>query len=502
MSGRLGSAMSADQALALTAPAEQGARAARLTQSWQVLTLALFAFDALALGVSFALSYVFRFKIGIPLLETVQYSGAFYSSVAFWVIPVWMALFALYHLYDRRFLFSGFQEYIRVVNACTAGMIVVIVASFLDTGLIISRGWLLLTWLFAIAIVANERFVARRALWTLRRRGWFLTPTIIVGANEEGRALAEQFVSDRGSGTQVLGFIDNASPPGTVAVEGLKVLGGIEDLPEVVRSSGVKEIVVAMTALPREDFLDLYRDFGQAPGLELRLSSGLFEILTTGVVVQDSGGVPLMTPQRVRITGLDAVFKAVLDYVGTILTLLVLWPLMVLIAALIKLDSPGSAVHRRKVLGRGGRPFHAYKFRTMVSNADEVMASNPELQKAFAEGYKLRTDPRVTRVGAFVRKWSLDELPQLLNVLRGEMSLVGPRMIVPDEAPRYGKWQLNLLTVKPGITGPWQVQGRSDLPYDERVKLSMHYIRNYSIWLDLQILLRTIVVVLRRQGAY
>ncbi|HEX9016044.1 MAG TPA: sugar transferase [Chloroflexota bacterium] len=494
--------MSVEHAFTLAAATDRPARAGRLTRSWHLLIVALFGLDALALGFSFALSYIVRFRIGLPLLETVSHSRTFYTSIAFWVIPVWLGLFAVYHLYDRRFLFAGFQEYIRIVNSCTAGMIAVVVVSFLDNGLIISRGWLLLTWLFAILFVATERFAARRVLRSLRRRGWFLTPTVIVGANEEGKALAEQFICDQGAGTQVLGFIDDSREPGTAVVEGLKVVGGVQDLREVVRSLEIKEIVVAMTALPREVFLDLYRGFGQEQGLELKFSSGLFEILTTGLVVNESGCVPLMTPQRVRITGVDALLKSALDYLGALCGLLILWPLMLAIALLIKLDSPGPAIHRRKVLGRGGRAFYAYKFRSMVADADAMLLANEALRRAFADGYKLRRDPRVTRVGSLLRKTSLDELPQLLNVLRGEMSLVGPRMIAPDEALRYGKWQLNLLTVKPGITGPWQVHGRSDIEYDERVKLSMHYIRNYSIWLDLEILVRTLWVVVRRTGAY
>ena len=138
----------------------------------------------------------------------------------------------------------------------------------------------------------------------------------------------------------------------------------------------------------------------------------------------------------------------------------------------------------------------------MLVNADEVLAASPGLQEAFAPGFKLVVDPRVTRLGRFLRRTSLDELPQLINVLRGEMSLVGPRMIAPEEAIRYGKWQRNLFTVKPGITGPWQVQGRSDLPYEQRVRLSMQYIRDYTFWLDLGILVRTIFVVLRGKGAF
>jgi len=462
----------------------------------------LAAGDAAALGAAFALAYLIRFKAGIPLVQTPPHSVAFYSSVAFWTIPAWLSLFALYRLYDWYHVFAGLQEYGGVMSACTSGVIVVIVVSFLDKGLYISRGWLLLVWVLAILAVTTSRFIARRLLRLLRSRGSLVSPTVIVGANEEGRALAEQLLGDPCSGTRLIGFVDGELPAGVAVVGGLRVLGGLSELEQIVRSGEASEVVVAMTALPREGLLDLYRRLGYLRGIEIRLSSGLFEILTTGVRVQQINYVPLITPQRVRITGIDACLKAALDYLGAALGLVLLSPLLLALALLVRLDSPGPALHRRLVLGRGGRRFGAFKFRTMVANADEVLAANPELCAAFRQGHKLKADPRVTRLGRFLRRTSLDELPQLVNVLRGEMSLVGPRMIAPDEVARYGKWQLNLLTVKPGITGPWQVQGRSDLPYEERVRLSMHYIRNYTIWLDLAILLRTVTAVLRGSGAY
>jgi lipopolysaccharide/colanic/teichoic acid biosynthesis glycosyltransferase len=153
-------------------------------------------------------------------------------------------------------------------------------------------------------------------------------------------------------------------------------------------------------------------------------------------------------------------------------------------------------------MGLNGKQFYAYKFRTMVINGDEVLAQHPELQEELARNHKLKNDPRVTRIGAFLRKYSLDELPQLFNVLKREMSLVGPRMISPEEVAMYKQFDMNLLTVLPGITGIWQVSGRSDISYEERVRLDMYYIRNWSIWLDLQILFQTIPAVLKSRGAY
>jgi exopolysaccharide biosynthesis polyprenyl glycosylphosphotransferase len=471
-------------------------------EHWPLLTAALLAFDGLALTAAFALAYLVRFKAGLPLLLTPSHDLAFYSSVAFWAIPAWLGLFAVYRLYDRRRLFVGVHEYGRIFNACTAGLIAVMAISFLDVTLSISRGWLLLTWCLSIGLVCLARFGVRRLVRQLRRRGWFLVPTVIVGANEEGKALAEQFLADAGGGTRVVGFVDTALPTGTDVIGGRQVLGSLADIQGLVGRWGVRELVIAPTALARHELLELYQLLGHHDSVRLRLSSGLFEVLTTGVEVQESGGVPLMTPQRVRITGADALLKSTLDYAIAATALLLLAPLLLILGLLVKLDSRGPILYRRRVLGRAGKPFDAFKFRTMIVDAERRRAATlirfPDRRRPANQ----RTDPRVTRFGRFLRRTSLDELPQLLNVLRGQMSLVGPRMIAPDEAAQYGKWQLNLVTVKPGITGPWQVRGRSDLAYDERVRLSMHYIRNYSLWLDLEILLRTVGVVLKGKGAY
>ncbi|MCX7854497.1 MAG: exopolysaccharide biosynthesis polyprenyl glycosylphosphotransferase, partial [Anaerolineae bacterium] len=205
---------------------------------------------------------------------------------------------------------------------------------------------------------------------------------------------------------------------------------------------------------------------------------------------------------RTRITGMDALMKTILDYIGAAMLLVLLSPLFLLIALAVRLDSPGPIIYRRRVVGLNGRVFDAYKFRTMIVDADAYLESHPELKREWEETGKIRNDPRVTRVGKWLRRTSLDELPQLVNVLKGQMSLVGPRMITPAELARFGRWQHNLLTVKPGLTGLWQVSGRADLSYEERVRLDMYYIRNYTIWLDLRLLLHTVRVVLQGKGAY
>jgi exopolysaccharide biosynthesis polyprenyl glycosylphosphotransferase len=389
-----------------------------------------------------------------------------------------------------------------VFNACTTGMMIVIVASFLYPDLVIARGWLLLSWLLVTLMVGLGRFAVRRSVYRMRARGRFLTATIIVGADEEGKAIAEQLASNPTSGVWLAGFIDDQLPKGTEVLPGLRVLGSTNVTRALVHNLGVQELIVSSTALSREKLLELFHSFGNSDDVNVRLSSGLFEIVTTGLRVQEVGHVPLLSVNRMRLTGADVVLKRILDYVGATLGLIALSPIFLVIAIAIKRSSPGPVFHRRRVVGAGGKEFDAFKFRTMVTNADEVLEQNPELKAEFEKNFKLKDDPRVTTIGNILRKTSVDELPQLFNVLRGEMSLVGPRMITAGEVAKYGKWRLNLHTVKPGITGLWQVSGRSEVDYEGRVRLDMHYIRNYTVWSDLQVLFQTIPAVLRKEGAY
>jgi exopolysaccharide biosynthesis polyprenyl glycosylphosphotransferase len=491
-------------ALSSARPAAQ-ARAARPARTQRRVLLALLvAADTFALMAAFSLAYLTRFaNPWLPYLKT--YSLTFYSTLVFWVIPFWLLIFMMQGLYDHDRLFGGVDEYARVANACTFGVIVVILYSFLDRSdsSTFSRLWLVFAWLYGIGCVMLERFLLRRFVYWRRQHGHFRRRALVLGTNAEAQAIAEQLRAADTTGLEIAGFVaeDDHVPPLP-----LPLLGPLSDLGELVAKQNVDEIIVASTAVTREQLLETYNAFGLDEDVELRLSPGLFEILTTGARVKQTGSVPLVSLNHLRITGLDAWLKSALDLGLIVLSLPVSLPLFLALCALIKLDSPGPVIHRRRVLGLRGQPFDAYKFRTMAVDAEDRLAAlldkDPALHAEYERTRKLKQDPRVTRSGAWLRRTSLDELPQLLNVLRGHMSLVGPRMIAPAEIELYGKWWMNLLTVKPGLTGPWQVMGRSDLPYDERVRLSMGYVRNHSIWLDLQILYQTIGVVLSGKGAY
>ncbi len=261
-------------------------------------------------------------------------------------------------------------------------------------------------------------------------------------------------------------------------------------------------MILASSALSRETIVEIFQGYGFSEQVNIRFSSGLFEIMSTGLRVKELASTPLIEVNQVRLTKVEHFVKMMMDYTLTLSGLFFFAPILVLIAILVKLDSPGPVLYKRRVMGMGGQEFDAFKFRTMRVDGDQILAQYPDLQAKLAIEHKLVDDPRITRVGRFLRRFSLDEIPQLFNVLLGQMSLVGPRMISPPELAAYGQWEMNLLTVKPGLTGLWQISGRSDLAYDDRVKLDMHYIRNYSIWLDVFIIWRTIPAVLRGRGAY
>jgi len=280
------------------------------------------------------------------------------------------------------------------------------------------------------------------------------------------------------------------------------VIGNLNDIENVIEDHRIEEIIIASSALRRKQVLNIFGTIAPINDINLRLSSGLFEIISTGMRVKELAYVPLIEVNKNRLSGLDAGIKLVMDYVLTIIILLFAWPVVLLISLLIIIDSPGSPFFRRRVMGINGTVFDAFKFRTMYKDGDDQLKGNPELQNALERDYKLIDDPRITKVGYYLRRFSLDELPQLINVLLGQMSLVGPRMISPPEMRKYSQWGMNLLTVKPGITGLWQISGRSDLSYDDRIKLDMQYIRNWTLWLDFYIILATIPAVILGKGAY
>ncbi len=467
----------------------------------------LLASDATMLLLAFASAYWLRFQGGLAISGDVVPVLNSYIHLAWILIPIWLGLFALLRVYDFQHLLGGTSEYARAINGCTSGMMIVVAASFVDPTFIISRGWLVMAWALSCLFVCSARLVLRRLAYTLRSQGFFVTPVVIVGTNSEAISLATQLRDSANSGVGVVGFVSESDSTAldrsSNVLVGLPIVGTLDSLHEVIQQNNVEEVIIATTALSREQRIETAVKLADIPEITMSLSSGLYEIFTTGVQVRTKNSVPLMSLNRVRLDPIELTLKALLDYLVILVAAPTLLLVFTAIGLLVKLDSPGPIFYRRRVLGVGGKEFDAFKFRTMVINGDEVLAQHPEKLAELKATHKLKDDPRVTRMGQFLRRTSLDELPQILNVLLGQMSLVGPRMIHPDEGAMYGELKSNLLTVKPGLTGLWQVSGRSDISYAERINLDMHYIRNYTIWLDLQILFfQTLPAVFAKRGAY
>ena len=471
---------------------------------WRLFLIALVLNDILMTGFAFRLAYLIRFELGFDIFYDQSIPSVnFYQNLVFVLIPVWFFIFGALGIYNRRYLLGGTREYALVFNGTTLGMFALIAAGFLLPELIFARGWLILAWGFSFFFIALGRFSLRRVIYSLRQFGYFLSPAVIVGANDEGFSLAEQLVAWRASGLHIMGFVDKKFPAGTLLTQDLYALGTVEQLPVIVNKYQVEEIILATSAFTtRDSLLDIFKSYGVASGVNVRMSSGLYEIITTGLTVKEFANVPLVGINQVRLSRTDRIMKSVLDYSLTIPTLIFLSPLFAAIGIAIKLDSPGPVFHRRKVLGVNGREFRAWKFRTMIVDGDSLIDADPALKAELEANYKLKNDPRITNLGHFLRKTSLDELPQLFNVISGDMSLVGPRMITCPELDKYDQWDINLLTVRPGITGLWQVSGRSDVSYEQRVSYDMYYVRNWTIWLDLQLLFQTIPAVIKKRGAY
>jgi exopolysaccharide biosynthesis polyprenyl glycosylphosphotransferase len=468
------------------------------------LFISLLVFNDILMGILGILAaYLIRFFSNLPLFENnVTPSSIHYSLLLLNILVIWIVVFSFSGLYDRKNLLAGAREYSLLFNATTLGVFFFIAIGFLSKDILFARAWLVITWVLSFLFIGLGRFAIRRLVLILRERGFLISRAVIVGANEESRLLAGQLIDWKYSGLFIVGFIDDQAPPGAVFYQNLSILGNLEDLDNLIRQCAVQEVILSGSALTRGQVLQLFNQYGVSDQVKLRMSSGLYEILTTGLQVQEFASVPLIAVNKLRLTGTDQIIKTSLDYLLTVPGLIFFIPIFIIVAILIKLDSKGPVFYRRRVMGINGHQFDAFKFRTMFVNGEEILDRYPDLKAELLKNYKLKIDPRVTRMGKWLRKTSLDELPQIFNILLNQMSLVGPRMISPEELPEFKQWGMNLLTIKPGLTGLWQVSGRSDVTYENRVRLDMYYIRNWSIWLDLQVLFRTIPTVLSRRGAY
>ena len=452
-----------------------------------VAVLALAVFDAALSTGAFIGAYLLRFSSddSLPALSFPQYG--LLAGIQGLLTTALLAMHGLYEVDRPRGWAVRFRG---IVSATSTAAILTLFASYMLGDQSLSRLWLAVGWVISVVAVVLWRIVAQRLYTRLREIVAPRNRVLIVGANRLGRQLAAELEDLR-----IMGYVDNGSD-----VEHLDfpLLGPISQLGELVDAYAVDELVIALPNSRREQISRiLARGFHRH--VRVNLLPDLGELLPERFGIQELGGrhyvgfVPVAA-----VSWLKRAFDLVLVGAGIV----AIAPLLLAVALAVKFDSPGPIFFRQERVGKHGRHFSMLKFRSMDVGADKQLELLRAKNEATGPLFKMKNDPRVTRVGRILRRWSIDELPQLFNVLAGDMSLVGPRPPLPSEVEEYEDWQLGRLRAVPGLTGLWQVSGRSEVPFHDMVRLDLHYIRNWSLALDFEILLRTIPAVLTNRGAY
>ncbi|MEO8477663.1 MAG: sugar transferase [Actinomycetota bacterium] len=408
-----------------------------------------------------------------------------------------LCLYAGFHLYDA-YRYAPAEEFRRIIFAVSMGVGSILVVSFWSKA-DYSRLWLAIAWATALFAALASRRLWHGYIHRQRVQGRLSFPTVVVGTNAEAQHLA-RLMQLPSFGFRAIAMVSTDLAPGIPAGD-VPVMGTVADLRDVIRDVGAECVFVAASALSAFE-MGYVAKAVRLEGVEVRVTATLPEVLSSRVAVQSLGGVTALSLRPARLTGTQVVIKRAFDIAVAGLGLLLVSPVLATIALAVKLTSPGPVLFRQKRVGHRGRPFTMLKFRTMQVGADRMVDELREQHGVEGLMFKLKDDPRVTAVGRFLRKVSLDELPQLLNVVIGDMSLVGPRPPLPEEVTRYEDWQFDRLEVPPGISGLWQVSGRSDLSFEDCVRLDLFYIENWSLAYDLYILAKTIPVLVSKRGAY
>ncbi len=468
-----------------------------LKKSELIFSVILVPLDFIMLILAALAAYFLRFQT-LAQFSPVIYEMPFWNflNIAASMAVIWLVIFALTGLYTiggtRRIL----DELTKIFVACSAGLAAIIVLVFFNRELFSSRFIILAAWIFAIIFVSFGRLAVRFIQRALFRRGVGVHRVVIIGEDRAADILVNEFFKNSGLGLKVIKrykkFDDAAA----------------KELEEISRAVGVDEIILSQGGASREETLSLI-DFCNEHHLVFKYSADIFSVQAAKIDIRDYAGVPVAEVKRTRLEGWGRVYKRIFDIVGSLILIILASPIMILTAIAIKLDSrgpifwskldDGSAVQR---VGQHGEPFHYFKFRSMKPGTHNLRYTELAEQD-FRKGplVKIKDDPRVTRVGKFIRRFSIDELPEFFLVLTGKMSLVGPRPHLPEEVARYKKHHKKVLIVRPGITGLAQISGRADLDFEEEVKIDAYYIENWSLKLDLYILFKTPLVVFFGKGA-
>lgn len=457
--------------------------------------------DFFLINVSFWLAYYIRYELRFPITvaEANYVSYTEYIPISFMLSLGLLAIYRIEGIYNYVRGRAWLEELYGLLTSTFTGIVILVFFFFFFRPQFYSRLIYLYAGILVVFFLTVARVITRTILGRLRKRGIGVDRAIIVGGGEIGRAMMRNVLAQPDLGYRIEGFVDD--DPTKSAIGTFPLLGGTDQLPRLLRERVIDEVIIALPWHARTKIIRIMED-SEAAGARVKIVPDLFQLSLSKIAVDAVGGIPLIGVKESAISGGALSLKRVMDVLLSILLSIAISIPIAIIAAVIKITSPGPVIFEQKRVGRGGKVFTAYKFRTMHVGAEDEKEQLWHLNEASGPLFKIRNDPRITTVGRWLRRTSLDELPQLWNVLRGDMSLVGPRPPLPNEVAQYEEWHKRRLDVAPGVTGLWQVSGRSELTFDEMVMLDLYYIENWSPWLDMWILIKTIPAMLTARGAY
>ncbi len=484
-------------------------------RQWRVFELiSLIILDALLVNTAFDLAYALRYTVlrDNPVVNaihnnlfgnTAEFTAAPLSSFAslqMYIVIGLIAIFAVRRLYSIRLTGSWFRQAWNIIISSTIGLAFLITYYFAFQPQASSRLLVPFVWAAAIVVLCLGRLIVSGVMGMLYRLGLGETRLLVVGSGRLGKMIMQHIAANPNLGYSIVGFLHdmNESPSDFGR---FKMLGTIDDIGQVIRSMQVDEVIIA---LPSHMHYHAIRSVKMCErlGTSFKLIPDLYELSLSRINVEAIEGIPLLNIKRASLNTAGRLITRLVDVTISALVLLLGSPIWFCIGLAIRLNSPGPVIFKQTRIGLNGKPFQMQKFRSMYKDADQRLAALLAHNEAQGPIFKMKEDPRITTVGKFLRRTSLDEIPQFINVLKGEMSLVGPRPPLPREVAQYEEWQKGRLAIKSGLTGLWQVRGRSDLNFDEGVLMDLYYIENWSLRLYFQILLRTIPAVLFSRGAY
>ncbi len=483
-----------------------------LKERARILTVGIFLLDLALVSAAFLLAFVVRSWV-LPEIAPGTFPSHLYPLPEYLpllplALMIWGALLLSSGRYRSHRTVPLLDEAWAVIRVCVTGAVaftLILYAGRLDERLLgndrISRFWVLLFGAFSCLLLLAEKLGVRLTSRYVRAHGFNYRTVLIVGTGPAALRIADSIQGHRFWGFRILGFIANGHPPDQPWRSRHPLLGEVDDIPRIVESHVVDDVIFAVHRRDLDRLEDLFLSL-QEQGIRTRFAMDLFPHTRAKVELEELDGIPMLSFATTPTSQLQLMAKRLLDVLLALFLLAIALPIVGVIVMAIKLTSGGNVLFRQTRCGLNGRFFTLYKFRTMVEDAEELRADLLHLNEMKGGPvFKLKSDPRVTWFGRFLRRYSLDELPQLWNVLRGDMSLVGPRPPIPEEVAQYQRWQRRRLAMKPGLTCLWQVSGRNELDFDRWMQLDLEYIDSWSPWLDFKILLRTIPAVLSGKGA-